>query len=158
MEYLDLDKIYQGWIEVKFDNQNETYFDIKLSISKLDYTKYNSNLRNLADEYGEVLYNGGYNSFTDENPNIKEIDNKEHSIKYIVRMRRRDGTIAKNEIIYNQKDWGITTAEIILIILSAAFYALAIFFFVLAVKNMKIIKGGGIEEEIKSGKIDKLLE
>ena len=144
--------------KVKFDKQNETYFDIKLSISKLDYTKYNSNLRNLADEYGEVLYNGGYNSFTDENPNIKEISNKEHSIKYIVRMRRRDGTIAKNEIIYNQKDWGITTAEIILIILSAAFYALAIFFFVLAVKNMKIIKGGGVEEEIKSGKIDKLLQ
>ena len=133
--------------------------NVKIKISKIDYTNYKENqsvLRKLEEITILCDFNDNKKSIEDE-PITKDLSNEEHEVLYIVQMQRSDGSLSTNKIRYKQKDFGISTAEIVLIILSIIFYALAIIFIILSVKNWKIIKGGNLEKEVKSTKIDRLL-
>ena len=143
--------------KIKLEN-NDTLNDIKLKINKVDYTKYSSkNLRNL-DELGIIVYEGNYSNYIDESPNEKEISNKEHSITYIVQMQRRDKSFTSNRIKYNQKDIGLSIYELIVIIVSIVFIALALIFLILGIKNLKSYKGDNLEKEVQNVDTGKLIE
>ena len=141
----------------KDDNIN----NIKLEVIKFDYTQYgnkNVNLRRLDEDF-EAIY--PLNTFADnieDKPNVKDTSNKEHYVLYKVILTRNDKTTTYNRVYYDQKEIGITLIEIILIILSAAFFTLSLVFFCLAFKNLRSIKKTDPETEINTGKIDRLIE
>ena len=140
--------------------ETDTLDNVKIKISKIDYTNYKDNqsvLRKLEEMTTLCDFNDGKKSIEDE-PITKEPTNDEHKVLYIVQIQRSDGSLSTNKIVYNQQDFGISTAEIVLIILSIICYALAAIFIILGVKNYKLIKGGNIEKEVKSTKIERLLE
>ena len=92
-------------------------------------------------------------------PNDKEINNKNHYILYTLRLKRKDKSYLLSELAYDQNDIGLSTSEIVLIVLSSAFFAASILFILLAIRNMKLIKkGDNLEKEIRSGNIEQLLE
>ena len=143
--------------KIKLEN-NDTLSDIKLKINKVDYTKYISkNLRNLA-ELGITVYEGNYSNYIDESPNEKEISNKEHSYTYIIQMQRRDKSFTSNRIKYNQKDIGFSIYELIAIIASIVFIALALIFLILGIKNLKSHKNDNLEKEVQNVDPGKLIE
>ena len=143
--------------KIKLQN-NDTLDKIKIKINKVDYTKYTGkNLRNLV-ELGVTVYEGKYNSYFDKSPNEKEISNKEHTYTYIVQIQRPDKSSISNRIKYIQKDIGLSFYEILVIIVSIVFYALALIFLILAIRNKKNIKEDKLEKEVENVDAGKLIE
>ena len=138
---------------------DDTLDNIKFQITKLDYTKYSDEeLRKLEEEFNSVAnleYNKKSNSIIDH-PNKREMKNKNHVVLYQVIMTRKDNSQTRNRIYYRQKDIHITTIEIILIIVSSAFYLIAILLFILGFRNLKLAKPN-IEKDLESTKLDTLL-
>ena len=139
---------------IKYVNDDEN--KCKIRVTKTDYTKYSDN--QIENEVNKELYDGIVNTVKDE-PNKKEPNNKNHQILYRIRLQRPDQSYILTEENYFQKDIGLSNAEIALIVLSTAFFAIAILFFALAYRNWKLIKKVDfIENKVKSGKIGQLLE
>ena len=141
-------------IKPKIDyKNNETKKNVSIRVGFINEEK-----RNTTSRIGEFLYEGKVKSY-DDKPNRNDTNKTDHLIQYIIRLNRSDGSFILTQEIYNQKDIGLSTAEKVLIGLSAGFFALTILFIWLGVKNVKLIKKGDhIENEVKSGKIDRLLE
>jgi hypothetical protein len=130
--------------------------NVQIRISRTDYTKYSD--KTIKNEVDYELHNGKIKSIKVK-PNNIETSNKDHNILYRIKLKRSDNSYILSEQFYNQKDIGLSTAEIVLIVLSSAFFAAAVLFLVLAYRNMKLIKKGDyIEKEITTGNIDRLLE
>jgi hypothetical protein len=140
------------------ESEKDNKDTVKFKISKIDYTQYFDNQASLRflDESIVTLCDFGENkkSFVDV-PNKRDTSNKEHKVLYIVQMKRKDGSLVTNRIIYNQKDFGISTAELVLIILTILCFALTGIFGFLAYKNCKLIRSNRLEKEV--GTMDRLL-
>ena len=74
-----------------------------------------------------------------------EKNSKDHIFKYIIYIYLNDGNI-KGEILYEQSEIGISTAELTLIILSIIFYCFAFFITYLGYRNDKNSKKELIKE------------
>ena len=144
-------------IEIKpqIKYEEETKDDVTIRITKRDFTKYSNNQ---IQKEEDVLHEGKVQSIKVK-PNDKEINNKNHYILYTLRLKRKDKSYLLSELAYDQNDIGLSTSEIVLIVLSSAFFAASILFILLAIRNMKLIKkGDNLEKEIRSGNIEQLLE
>ena len=132
------------------------------NITKLDRTQYLLEENKLKQSSNvEYLIKNIINFKNPEDKPIKmEYENKKHVVLYSLSVRIGD-KITQNKLAYIQEDIGISTAEIVLIIISIIFFALAGFFFWAAIKNMKLIKGNGteglLENKVKSSNLDQLL-
>ena len=142
------------------DRDNDT--NTNLTISKLDETDYigsGINLRKLA-EVGENLYSGVSKKYKniDDKPNDRNTSNTNHEVKYRIKLYSQ---ISKRtnyaEHYYIQDDIGLSTAEIVLIVLSSVFFLASILFVVLAIRNIKRSKGD-LETVVKNTKEEQLLE
>ena len=136
---------------------SDTLDNIKMEIIKLDRTLYN-NLENLTRI--KVLYKeNNYIDSVDDEPNEKEMDdNYEHNITYIKKIKFINGYYSSNNITYDQTQIGMSDIEISLLSISLVFILISGVFIFLGVRNCKIKKSEKLEEEIKEGKIDKLLD
>ena len=91
-------------------------------------------------------------------PNKKETnENKDHLVIYEMKIETSYGNYTVNRIEYNQNKVGISLYEKILISVSALFIALSVLFIVLGIRNCKK-DDTGLENEVKGGQIDKLLD
>ena len=136
---------------------NDTLDNIKIKIIKNDLTKYSSNENNT--EYKEItLYSKGkFTKDIKDKPNKIENSNKEHVSLYTIYVYTNDGFIY-NQIEYIQKDIGISTTELVLIILSIIFYAASIFMIYLSVKKCKNLNSSkDFNKDINDSKIEELL-
>ena len=136
---------------------NDTLDNIKIKIIKNDLTKYSSNENNT--EYKEItLYSKGkFTKDIKDKPNKIENSNKEHVSLYTIYVYTNDGFIY-NQIEYIQKDIGISTTELVLIILSIIFCAASIFMIYLSVKKCKNLNSSkDFNKDINDSKIEELL-
>lgn len=136
--------------------------DIITNISKVDMTEYENEIYRLNQTFKpEYLIK---NKIKFDNPEDKPItqdyDYKKHVVMYSLSIKASN-KFTQNKLAYKQEDIGISTAEVVLIIISIVFFALAGFFIWAGVKNMKLIKNHGGEDilgkEVKSSNLDKLL-
>ena len=131
---------------------NVTKDDMRMKITKVntEIQASDKNVENIpvypsrADKFGFI---------TDS---IDEKTADEHPVVYIAQLDKSDHS--PNLLSFDKNEIGLSTAEIVLIILSVVFYLAAFGIGYLAVKNMKRIKSGNLENQVNSGKIDKLLE
>ena len=143
------------------DNKN----NVKISIGKLDYTKYKHNISNsasimrqLAESLGDILYTGNVSNYKDK-PNNRETSRKDHYIKYKIRLQRSDRSFILSELAYDQKKIGLSLNEKIVIIGSSAFIFLAILFIILGCANLKKAKKRkNLEDEVNNNNIEPFLE
>ena len=131
---------------------NVTKDDMRMKITKVntEIQASDKNVENIpvypsrADKFGFI---------TDS---IDEKTADEHPVVYIAQLDKSDHS--PNLLSFDKNEIGLSTAEIVLIILSVVFYLAAFGIGYLAVKNMKRIKSGNLENQVNSGKIVKLLE
>ena len=118
--------------------------NIKIEIGKVDITNYKKDQRKLEEvdgiELKEIpLYEK--NKFIKEikdKPNKIEPENKNHVVWYIVKVYGKNGSISHSQKIkYEQKKIGLSTSEIVLIILSIIFYASSAFFIWRGIHNCR---------------------
>ena len=141
----------------------DTENNIQMYIGKVDATKYDSNLRNLdvVDndlKFTAIYKKGKYIEEIEDIPNKKQPENKEHEVLYTVVVYTKDGLVSSNQIKYSQNDIGLSTAEVILIVLSLLCYLAAAFFIWRGIENWRQLRGANIEDKIKKGNLDRLLE
>jgi hypothetical protein len=136
---------------------NDTLDNIKLQVKKLDRTSYSDS--SLNSNENEILQKfDKYKDSIEDTPNEKETDeNKEHKVVYEMKILTSYGNYTLNRIVYDQVEIGISLYEIILISASALFIALSVLFIVLGIRNCKK-DDSGLENEVKGGQIDKLLD
>ena len=132
---------------------------VQFRISKIDLTEY-SDSQNKTNYTKIILcdFADGKKTIEDQ-PNVKEMSNKKHLVKYMVDMKRNDDTLAYNFIIYDQTKVGISLLELIIIIAAIILFALTIIFIILAYNNYKYVKSHRLqrlEKEIDT--MDKLLD
>ena len=144
--------------KIKYE-KNITENDIKITNKKSDITQYSNSkkLEGLIDEIYDLKYE--ILSSDEDIPCSKEISNKEHKVIYSVYLENKNGIIAYNQIKYDQKEIGISTIEIILIILSIIFYGIAILFTWMAIKNLRLLGNQGyLEKKVQNTDLEVLLE
>jgi hypothetical protein len=146
--------------KIKYENK-DTKDNCKLEVSKLDYTNspYKKNLRNLAEVNSErvILKTLGKIESVKDRP-VKDINNKDHVVKYTAKLKRSDNSLTLNEINYIQKNIGLSTSEKVLIILSSAFFALTLLFVFLGIRNWRKLEKTDLDKEVRTGKIEQLIE
>ena len=122
------------------DNTNLDNFN--MSIRRFDLTKYKDiqNYNNMTT----LCTNEKIKNIEDKPINIEK-NNKDHIFKYIIYIYLNDGNI-KGEILFEQSEIGISTAELTLIILSIIFYCFAFFIAYLGYRNYKNSKKELIKE------------
>jgi hypothetical protein len=124
-------------IQLENENLNNTFIDI----IKTDLTEYieKSDIA-LPDKY--LIKNHEIVDSTEDSPITKEISNKEHVVLYTVYLKKSDSILSTNKLSYIQKDIGLSTWEVVLIIISIIFYAFSLLFIWGAIKNYKKSKSG----------------
>ena len=146
--------------KIKYEDK-DTKDNCLLEVSKLDYTNspYKKNLRNLADANSErvILKKLGKIENVKDRP-VKDVNNKDHVVKYTAKLKRKDSSLTINEINYIQKNIGLSTSEKVLISLSSAFIALTILFVFLGIRNLKKSQVTDLDKEVRTGKIEQLIE
>jgi len=136
---------------------NDTLDNIKIQVKKLDQTSYKDSSLNAVDNEIIQQFDKYKDSFKDV-PNKKETnENKDHLVIYEMKIETSYGNYTVNRIEYNQNKVGISLYEKILISVSALFIALSVLFIVLGIRNRKK-DDTGLENEVKGGQIDKLLD
>ena len=122
--------------------ENTNLDNFNMSIRRFDLTKYKDiqNYNNMTT----LCSNEKIKNIEDKPINIEK-NNKDHIFKYIIYIYLNDGNI-KGEILYEQSEIGISTAELTLIILSIIFYCFAFFITYLGYRNYKNSKKELIKE------------
>ena len=128
----------------------------KIKVTKIDRTQYENPRTSLEDVY-TTLYYGEAKDVEDTKKDIYEPENKKHNYTYIVEMEI-NGTYSRNIILYQQEKVHMSSAEVIIILISVAFLGLSAMFIAFSIKTMKRVKGNSLEKEVKSGKMEQLLE
>ena len=134
---------------------------ILTNITKLDLTEYLQEENKKLNSQNEILVkNIFYPKNAEDKPIKVEYDNKKHVVLYYVSVRVGDRR-TENKLAYIQEDIGLSTAEVVLIIISIIFFACAGFFIWAGIKNMKLIRSNGtdplLENKVKSSNLDQLL-
>ena len=141
----------------KIKLENDTLEDILVNITKMDLTVYEDGL-NETNNVKMLVKNKKKPGKAEDKPITKEFSNKNHEVIYTVSIKRKDKSFAQNKIAYKQKEIGITTPKIILIIISIVLYGIAAFFIWAGCKNMKLINSGGIlDKQVNDSNLDRLL-
>lgn len=141
---------------------NEDSGDILTTITKMDRTEYQQEENKLKETRNvEYLVNNTINPKHPEDKPIQiEYDNKKHVVLYAVSVKIGDKK-TQNKLAYIQEDIGISTTEVVLIIISIVLFAFAGFFIWAGVKNLKLINNNGtdplLENKVKSSNLDQLL-
>ena len=134
----------------------ETSGNIVIDIVKEDLTEYKIKDENALSK--TYLIKKDKISNINDKPNIKEISNKHHIISYSLYLYNNSALIAENTILYIQEDVGLSTSEVILLILSILCFAVTILFIFLSIKTIKIRNNNDIFKEADSEQIGKLLD
>ena len=134
--------------------QNETESNSQIYIGKYDDTLYSEKLRKLEEIRDDITYSCLYTKgkFIDkvlDHPNEIETENKNHNILYTVVVYGKDGSISSGKIWYKQDNVGMSSDEIILIVLSVIFFALSGLFIWRGVINLKLKNQDGDINELK---------
>ena len=140
------------------DNQD----NIQLYIGKVDATQYDEKLRTLASLDNDLKFTplhpkGAYVEELEDKPIQKDPEYKEHEVIYTVVVYTKDGLVSSTQIRYSQKNIGLSTAEVVLIILSILFYLAAAFFIWRGYVNYKQTSASKIEDTVKRGTLDRIL-
>ena len=135
--------------------------NILININKVDMTNYTEeiNKHNQLYKIESIVENKNNYESVDDKPIKKEEYNKKHVVIYSLSVQIGN-KITQNKLAYVQEDIGMSTTEVILIIISVVFYALSVFFIFLAIKNLKLMKNGEeilLEDKIKNSNLDELL-
>ena len=144
--------------KIKAGNDN-----MKIKVYKYDLTKY------LETKAGiETLYKNStipvypakdkfakYVESIEDKPFNKEMSNKNHYVIYVAELENSD--YPPKSLAYKQEEIGISSSEVVLIILSIVFFAAAGFFGYLSYRNCVRIKYGSLENKIKSEQLHSLL-
>ena len=142
--------------------KNTSDKDTKITYYKSDITKYNdsTNKNKLIDlEIEEINLKLESLSSDKDSPCTKEYSNKEHEVIYSVNAQLKDGSLLFNRYKYEQTKIGISTTEVVLIIISILFYFAAAILIWLSIKNIKLNREDNIiEKTIKETEINRLLE
>ena len=145
---------------------NETDNDVVVSISKLDLTNYEEKeVRKLAaldDDNYQYIYlkkNKPISVVAEDKP-VKDENKKNHIVSYNVLLyNKKNKRYSSNQILFNQEDIGISTSELILILLSILLYACTALLIWFGIKNLKLNKQGNLfEKEIRNTQLDKLVD
>ena len=93
-------------------------------------------------------------------PITKAYERKDHKVKYSVIIYNKNTKLfISNQLEYIHKDIGISTTEVVLILLSIILYAGAILFIWFSFKNLKLSKQGSLfEKEVRNTQLDRLVE
>ena len=136
--------------------------DAIITYYKSDITKYNDyiNKSKLIDlDSEEIDLKLEELSSDKDSPCTKENSIKEHEVIYTISAQLKDGSILSNRYKYEQTKIGISTAEVVLIIISIFFYIAAAILIWLSIKNIRINReGNDIEKTLKETEIEQLLE
>ena len=81
----------------------------------------------------------------------------EHEIFYTVIVYTKDGLISSSKIKYSQNEIGLSTTEVVLIILSIIFYLLSAFLIWRGYITYKYKEQEKVEEMVRSSKLEKLI-
>ena len=141
--------------------ENETLENILFSIAKVDMTEYNEdNLKNINETY-EVKYliknTKNVKSYDSDKPIIKEVSNKKHIVLYSISITKKDNSKAQNKFAYIQEDIGMSSFEVVLIIISIILFAFSGIFIWLGIYNLKLGKYSSLEVQAKYFDQEKLL-
>ena len=142
--------------------KNTSDKDTKITYYKSDITKYNdsTNKSKLIDlENEEIDLKLEALSSDKDSPCTKENSNKEHEVIYSINAQLKDGSSLSNRYKYEQTKIGMSTTEVVLIIISIFFYIAAGTLIWFSIKNIRLNKeDNAIEKTIKETKIEQLLE
>ena len=144
-----------------FGNDKEN--NVEVYIGKIDLTKYGTQIRKLDEDddnlkYANVYKRGKFVKQAEDKPIQFQKENKNHVVQYIVVVYGKDGSTCYNIIKYEQKKIHISTAEVVLIILSIIFFAASAFFIWRGYSNWKQIGSEKIERNLKDVRVQKLLD
>ena len=141
--------------------ENETLENIIFSIAKVDMTEYiEEKLKNMNEVYGvKYLIKNAKNvkSYNSDKPITKEVSNKKHVVLYSISIIKKDNTEAQNKFAYIQEDIGMSSFEVILIIISIILFAFSGIFIWFGINNLKLRKDSSLEMQAKYFDQDKLL-
>ena len=140
----------------------DTEENIQIYIGKYDNTKYDDKLRTLEEIDNDLKFNtlytkGKYIEEIEDKPNDKQPDFDEHEIFYTVIVYTKDGLISSSKIKYSQNEIGLSTTEVVLIIISIIFYLLSAFFIWRGYITYKYKEQEKVEEIVRSSKLEKLI-
>jgi hypothetical protein len=142
--------------------KNNSDKETKINYYKSDITKYNSdtNKSKLIDlEIEEIDLKLEALSSDKDSPCTKENSNKEHEVIYSVNALVKDGSLLSNRYKYEQTTIGMSTTEVVLIIISIFFYIGAGILIWLSIKDIRLMRENSIiEKTIKETKIEQLLD
>ena len=137
--------------------------NMKIKLYKVDSTKYSDikasagiiNIKNATLIYPSTNKFGKYIKSIKDYPCEKENSNREHSVTYIAVLEKSD--YQPKYLTYNQADIGISTLEVVLILLTILFFAIAGLVGYLGYRNWMRLKYGALENKIKSEQLHSLL-
>ena len=109
-------------------------------------------------KYTNVYKRGKFVKQAEDKPIQFQKENKNHVVQYIVVVYGKDGSTCYNIIKYEQKKIHISTAEVVLIILSIIFFAASAFFIWRGYSNWKQMGSEKIERNLKDVRVQKLLD
>ena len=145
-------------IKLKIKLEEENINDIMVDIMKTDLTEYKDKSETASKDKDIYLIKNGNNfELLEDVPFTKETENEEHIVLYTIYLKKKDGILTSNKISYIQKDIGISTIEVVLIILSILFYAVSVLFIWAGIKTLRKSKSNLLEDKVNSEKIDRLL-
>ena len=140
--------------KVKLEDENNN--NIKIDIIKTDLTEYTEKTDiAIPDKY--ILQDHSIIESIEDQPIEKELSNENHVILYTIYLKKETYKLTSNKISYIQNDIGLSTTEVVLIIISIVFYATSVFFIWLGIRNLKKRNADSLESQVKSEKIDRLL-
>ena len=126
---------------------NNTKNSINISITKVDVTEYSdiiindTNANNSIEDEQQfnstyIYEKGKYINNIKDKPIIKEKNKKNHIVLYTVYVYTNQGVVS-NRILYEQKKIGMSTSEVVLLILSIVFFLASILFLWMSIKKWR---------------------
>lgn len=142
-------------VKVKLEDENNNN-NIKMDIIKTDLTEYTEKADiAIPDKY--ILQDHSIFESIEDHPIEKELSNENHVILYTIYLKQQTYKLTSNKISYIQNDIGLSTAEVVLIIISIVFYATSVFFIWLGIRNLQKRNSYLLESKVKSEQLDRLL-
>ena len=148
---------------------NETDDDLLYTVSKLDKTQYKTNetrrlenvdINDVNYEYTYIRRNRTISFVVEDYPGKREVERKDHIVTYNVLVyNKKTNSLISNQITYDQDKIGLSTTEVVLILLTIALFAGAALFIWFGIKNLKLANSGGLfEKKVRNTQLDRLVE
>ena len=144
--------------KIKYTGKNNEN-NVNISIVKADATKYsNTRNNNKTDLFTTTLYSKGkFIKSINDQPNEIEISNKNHKVLYYVYAFTNEGSIV-SLLKYEQNNIGLSSTELVLIILSIIFFITSIYILYISYKNYRFGHSGDeLNKMVDDTKVSKLI-